>query len=252
MRLDPARPTALILLLAAVLGACQSADDHVLEREITPLDLGTVASLTGEVRFEGPIPQQSPLRITGFAECAAQHDGPLFAGDILITDGKLENALVYVKEGLGDRVFAVPDATVVIDQEACLFVPRVSGAQVGQPVRFLNSDPLSHNVHGVPSASSRWNFSLPVKGSSRTITVGTPENVIEIKCDVHPWMKAYLGVFDHPYFTVTASDGRFVLRNLPSGNYVVEAWHERFGIRSAAISLQPKESKQISFSFAAG
>jgi plastocyanin len=237
--------TVVLLVLAA---GCQRERS---EREPTPLDLATVGTIAGEVRFEGAVPAQTVLQVGSFAECAAQHSGPVLAGDVLVHDGRVENAIVYVSEGLGDRVFAVPDAAVVIDQQGCLFVPRVAAAQVGQEVRFLNSDPLPHNVHGTPQRSRGWNFMLGVKGASRATTVGAPEPVIEIKCDVHPWMKAYLGAFDHPYFAVTGRDGRFTLENVPPGTYVVTVWHERFGTRSTSVELPPTETRSIVVTFAA-
>ena len=233
------------ILLA--LSACQREPKE--RRQPTPLDLSTVGTVSGDVRFEGPAPEQTVLDLRSQAECAAQHSGPVYGGDVLVRDGKVENALVYVKEGLGDRVFAVPETPVVVDQKGCLFVPRVAAAQVGQPVRFLNSDPLPHNVHGIPQHAAGWNFSLGVRGAARTLTVDAAGPVIEVKCDIHPWMKAYLGMFDHPYFAVTGTDGRFALTALPPGTYVIEAWHERFGTRTMNVSLAAKEAKSITFTF---
>ena len=92
--------------------------------------------------------------MSGFPECAAQHQGPVLAGDVLVKDGQVENAFVYIKDGLGDRGFAVPTQPVVIDQKGCLYAPHVAGAQVGQPIEFRNSDAVLHNVHGSPKDSS--------------------------------------------------------------------------------------------------
>jgi plastocyanin len=220
-------------------------------RQPTPLDLSTTGTISGLVRFEGPVPEQSVLRLGGWSECASQHSGRVYAGDILVHDGKLQNAVVYAKEGLGSRVFAVPTEPVVSDQKGCIFLPRIMGAQVDQPLRFVNSDPLAHNVHGLSKHSRAWNFSLGVKGASRTITVGSPEAMIEIKCDIHPWMKAYLGVFDHPYFALSTAEGSFTLNNLPPGEYTIETWHERLGTRSQQVSLGEKENKTIEFVFTA-
>ena len=247
------RPSAslhsrLFVVALVLLTAC--AKSEAPKRTATPLDLSTVGSISGRVRFEGAVPEPRTIQLRGFAECQAQHSSPLLADDVLVKDGNLENVLVYIKSGLGDRVFAAPDATVVIDQRGCVFVPRVAGAQTGQPVQFLNADPLAHNVHGLPKQSSAWNFNLGVKGASRSITIDKPENVIELRCDIHPWMSAYLGVFDHPYFAVTDAQGHFELRDLPPGEYVVEAWHERFGTRTVNVTVAPKETKEVSFSFA--
>jgi hypothetical protein len=232
--------------------ACGGGDSGKPARQPTPLDLSTTGTISGTVRFEGTAPEQSVAQLGGWSECASQHpEGNPKAGDILISDGKLQNVLVYIKDGLGDRVFAVPTTPVVLDQKGCLFTPRVLGAQTDQPLNMLNSDPLAHNVHGFPKNSAGWNFSLGIKGASRTTSVNKPEAVIEIKCDIHPWMRAYLGVFDHPYFAVSAADGRFTLKDLPPGDYTIEAWHERFGVQSRKITLGAKETKEIEFTFKA-
>jgi plastocyanin len=232
-----------------LLASCQEEVPSPPKREVTPLDLASVGAISGEVRFEGSVPAKTELRLGGWPECTVQHEGRIYARDVLVSEGRVQNALVYLKEGLGDRVFAIPDRPVVVDQEGCLFEPRVAAAQAYQPLRFLNSDPLAHNVHGRPRRSREWNFSLGVKGAARTIAIPAPEVPVEIVCDIHPWMKAYIGVFDHPYFAVTGADGAFVLNNVPPGKYTVEAWHERFGARTQEVSLGAKERVEIVFTF---
>lgn len=222
-------------------------------RQPTPLDVSITSTLSGEVRFVGTVPEQAVLQLGGWSECAAQHPGGLpRAGDVLVHDGKLQNAVVYVQAGLGERVFAAPTEPVVSDQKGCIFLPRILAVQVGQPIRFLNSDPLAHNVRGISTTSQAWNFSLGVKGASRTLTLDKPEAMIQITCDIHPWMKAFVGVFDHPYFAISAADGSFTLRHLPPGDYTIAAWHERFGSQSQQISLGEKEEKTLVFTFTGG
>ncbi len=235
-----------VVVTMVLIAACQR---QVEQRQPTPLDLTTVGSIAGEIRVEGPVPESTVLNLASAAECKAQYAGQVSAGDVLVRDGRVGNVLVAIKKGLEDRVFAVPTEPVVIDQRGCLFVPRVAAGQVGQPVRFLNSDPLAHNVHASPQESRGWNFILGLKGTSRETTVSKAEPVIEIKCDIHPWMKAYLGVFDHPYFAVTGADGRFMLPNVPPGRYVVQAWHERFGTREVEVAVGEKEAKQVTLTF---
>lgn len=245
--------TLLLASLCITLGVACGGDSAKPVRQPTPLDLSTTGALSGIVRFEGAVPEQTIAQLSGWSECASQHpEGNPKAGDILVTEGKLQNAMVYIKDGLGDRVFAVPTTAVVLDQQGCLFTPRVLGVQTDQPFNMLNSDPLAHNVHGLPKNSSAWNYSLGLKGASRTTSVRKAETMIEIKCDVHPWMRAYLGVFDHPYFALSAADGRFTLKDLPPGDYTIEAWHERFGVQSQKITLGAKETKAIEFTFKAG
>lgn len=232
--------------------ACGKQEPAKPSRQPTPLDRSTTGTIVGQVRFVGPVPEQSVLQLGGWSECAVQHpEGLPFAGDVLVNQGNLQNVVVYVKEGLGERVFAVPDEPVVNDQKGCTFIPRVFAVQVDQPVRFLNSDPIAHNVHGLPEHSSPWNFSLGVKGASRTIRIEAPEVMIAIKCDIHPWMRAYVGVFDHPYFALSGADGTFTLKEVPPGQYTVAAWHERFGTQSQQVSLGAKETQNLVFTFTA-
>jgi plastocyanin len=240
-------------VLFAACGGGGGQESTVPARQATPLDLSTVGTITGAVRFEGTAPDQSVAQLSGWSECSAQHpQGNPPAGDVLVKEGKLQNAIVYIKDGLGNRVFAVPTEAVEMDQKACVFTPRVLGAQVGQPLKFLNSDPMAHNVHGFAQKAKPWNISLSVKGTSRSVKVDKPESMIEIKCDIHPWMRAYVGVFDHPYFALSGADGSFTLNNVPPGEYTIEAWHERFGTRSQKVTVSAKETKAIEFAFTAG
>ncbi len=237
-----------VVVIVVAAAACR----HEAERRApTPLDLTTVGAIEGEVRFTGTPPPATVVDMSSAKDCPAPNPRAVQTDDVLVRDGKVQNAIVAIKEGLGDRVFAVPQTHVAVDQRGCLFTPRVVAAQAGQPVKFLNSDPLPHNVHGTPPKSSGWNFSLGLKGAERTVDIDVPQPVIPIRCDIHPWMQAYLGVYDHPYFMVTGADGRFTLKDVPPGTYVVEAWHERFGTRTASVTVAPKETKTVTFSFSA-
>lgn len=238
----------MFVLLSACGGGGQESTKPA--PQVTTLDMSTVGTISGVVRYEGTPPEQSVAQLSGWAECASQHpQGNPPAGDVLVSDGKVQNTLVYIKDGLGNRVFATGTEPVSLDQKGCIFFPRVVGVQVEQPLKLLNSDALAHNVHGFAQTAKAWNISLSVKGMTRTVKVDKPEAVIEVKCDIHPWMRAYVGAFAHPYFAVSGSDGAFTLRNLPPGEYTLEAWHERFGSRSQKVSLGAKETKAIEVKF---
>jgi hypothetical protein len=236
------------LLLAA---GCGGGDDGACAHRPppTPLDRSQTGTITGSVRFVGEPPPQTELRLGGDAACAAQHTGPVLAGDVLVRDGRLQNAFVYLKDGLGDRRFAVPSEPVTIDQRGCLYVPRVAGAQVCQPIAFLNSDPTLHNVHGTPEASSAWNFSMSPRASQRSVRLERPEVMVPVRCDVHPWMRGFIGVVDHPYFAVTGPDGAFTLSDVPAGDYVLASWHERFGTREARVHLEARGTAEATLTY---
>ncbi len=247
---DRVRVAGFLLLVTLGVAACQRQAER---RAPTPLDATTTGTISGEVRFVGTPPASSSVDMSSAKDCASQHPGgPVSAGDVLVRDGKVQNAIVAITAGLGARVFAVPTRPVVIDQRGCMFEPRVVAAQVDQPIEFRNSDAFPHNVHGEPSKSSAWNFSLGLKGATRKLELDASQPVIPIKCDIHPWMRAFLGVYDHPYFAVTGADGTFTLRDAPPGTYTLEAWHERFGTKTATVTLGPRETKTVAFSFGDG
>ena len=213
----------------------------------TPLDHATTGSIVGAVTFHGDPPPSSAVPLD--RTCGALHDGPVTAVDVLVKDHRVQNAFVYIREGLGDRVFPRPTTPVEIDQKGCLFAPRVAAAETCQEVVFLNSDPVLHNVHGFPKTSSAWNFSLSQAGSRRSVRVPAPEAMIRVGCDVHPWMQSYVGVVNHPYFAITGADGGFTLKDVPPGDYVVASWHERFGTREQKVKLGPKGEQAIAFAY---
>jgi plastocyanin len=190
----------------------------------------------------------------GIDPACVQSSGPSPASDavLIADDGALQNAFVYIKDGLDPRyVFPVPTSTVMLDQKGCRYSPRIAGVQVGQPVEITNSDPTLHNVHGLAVVNAEFNEGQPMQGMRERRVFTSPEVMIHFKCDVHNWMSAYVGVLNHPYFAVTKADGTFDLPNVPPGTYTVEAWHEKFGRRTAQVRVEPRQTETASFTFAA-
>jgi hypothetical protein len=238
-----ARPT-LTLVPLFLLVACGGSSCP--ERPApTPLDRNTTGAIIGAVTFHGDPPSSTPVPMD--QTCTKFHSGPVTAGDVLVKGHRVQNAFVYIRDGLGDRVFPQPTTPVEIDQKGCLFVPRVVGAETCQEIMFLNSDPVLHNVHGFAKGAP-WNFSLSQAGSRRGVRVPEPE-AIRVGCDVHAWMQAWVHVVNHPYFAVTGADGAFTLKDVPPGEYVVTSWHERFGTRDQRVKVGPKEEQAIAFAY---
>jgi plastocyanin len=186
------------------------------------------------------------------AYCSKAHSSPVLPEEVVAgSDGSLENVIVYVKDGLGNRTFDVPKQVVELNQKGCMYQPHVIAVMAGQEVQVKNDDQTTHNIHPMPKDNREWNKSQPPGSSPIEDSFARAEVAIPVKCNVHPWMKSYIGVFKHPYFFVTAKDGSFDLKNLPPGTYTLEAWHEKYGTSDQTVTIGPKESKTVSFVFKA-
>ena len=179
-------------------------------------------------------------------------DSPLMSeAEVVSPDGAVKNVFVYVKSGLEGKTFDVPKEPVTIDQTGCHYVPHVFGMMAKQPLKIVNSDDTLHNIHAMPQVdgNKEFNTGQPNKGMTTTRTFAVPEVMVHFKCDVHPWMSAYAGVLNHPFYSVTSEDGTFSLKGLPAGEYEVAAWHEKYGEKVQKIKVGDGEAKTIDFKF---
>lgn len=248
----PLRPLA-ILLAAATLAACSdsSSAPPAPPANVTPVDAATAGTITAAVEYSGQVPAPKPIVMSGVPACAAMHPDGVTDQPISAANGKLAGAVVFIKSGFGDRGFAPPTTAVEIDQKGCLYEPRVAAVMVGQPLKFLNSDAESHNVHGKPQVADGWNFLMSRQGASRDVVFSKPEVGIPVGCDIHPWMRAYVSVFDNPYFGITGSDGAVALKMVPPGDYVVGVWHPVLGTMVQPVTVAPSAAANVTFSFQA-
>jgi plastocyanin len=242
------------LLLALTAAACgggsqQSESNAPPPPSVSPVDPATAGTISGRIAFEGPAPQAQEIRMDSDPNCASQAPGATDETVVVGTNGTLQNVFVYVKDGLGNLRFPVPSTPAVLDQKGCRYVPHVLGAQVGQPLEVRNSDPTLHNVHAVPATNQEFNTGQPIQGMKHTHTFTTREVMVPFKCDVHGWMRAYIGVLDHPFYAVTGPDGSFTLKGLPPGTYTVEAWHESLGAQTQTVTIGASETKDVAFTF---
>jgi plastocyanin len=217
------------------------------------VDPATAGNITGTVTLDGKAPMNVDIKMNADPNCVKANPTPQFQETYTIgSDGKaVANVFVYVKDGLGNYVFDTPTTPVTIDQKSCRYHPHVFGIRVGQPLEILNSDPTLHNIHALPKDNTEFNTGQPIQGMKTTHTFTKREVMVPFKCDVHGWMNAYVGVLDHPFFTVTKDDGKFDLSGLPPGTYTIEAWHEKLGTSTQSVTLGPKDSKDITFTFKA-
>jgi len=212
-----------------------------------------VGAITCQVVFEGSAPTPARIKMSADPKCAAIHKDEVYSEAFLADDmGGLENVFVYIRDGLGTRTFPTPSEPVVINQEGCLYEPHVFGMQVNQTILIRNSDPTLHNIHALPKLNKAFNIAQPIKGMKSEKTFTEPEVMVRIKCDVHSWMGCYVGVLNHPYYAVTGANGMCDLTELPPGDYVISAWHEKLGALEQSVSVASGESKKIEFRFKAG
>jgi plastocyanin len=257
------KPRLLMLSLCAallVMAGCSSEKKETsqqpaaaVQRGTTPVDPATVGEITGQTNFEGTRPKQARILMDFDPVCVKEHPAPAYAEDNAVNDnGTLPNVFVYVKSGAEKYAFATPTEPVTLDQAGCLYKPHVLGVMVGQTLRIISSDQTTHNVHAIPRDNTEWNLSQPPGAPPIEKTFSNPEIMIPVKCNQHPWMKAYVGVVSNPLYAVTGSDGTFTIKGLPPGDYTIEAWSAIGGqgqTQDQKVTIGPKESKKVDFTF---
>jgi hypothetical protein len=192
-------------------------------------NLGTV---TGVISYAGTPP--APKKIDTSADPVCGQKNPnLTTEDTVVKDGKLANVFVYVKDGsatdgtkIGEYTWTTPSTAVTLDQNGCHYRPHIIGIQTNQKLSITNSDPTQHNIHPTPKNNPEWNQTQPNGAPPIEKTFARSEILIPVKCNQHPWMKAYIGVMKTPFYAVSAEDGAFTIKGLPAGNYTVVAWRE--------------------------
>lgn len=209
----------------------------------------SAGSVAGTVTFDGKVPTLKPLDMNADPACAAKHTAPVLPDMLVLGSGNtMANIFVQVKNPPAGEHKA-PATPVVIDQKGCRYEPHVAGVMVGQPVLFKNSDGVLHNVHGLPKQNREFNIGMPPTLKEKEQTFNKPEPLFPVKCDVHPWMQAFVAVMTHPFFAVTGKDGKFKIDNLPAGSYDLEAWHEKLGTQTAKVTVDASGTATASFTF---
>jgi len=217
----------------------------------TQIDWNTAGTISGTIHFSGRMP--APIQID-MAQDPACNLGPTnYTEQYVGKDGGLQNVFIYVKDGLGNKVYPVPSTPVVMDQKGCRYVPHVVGAMVGQRISFTNSDPTMHNVHMLPTVGGNQtvDISQPPNGMAEYREFSQPELMMPVRCNNHPWMQAFINVVTNPFYAVSDSDGRFEIKGLPPGTYTIVADHELLGQQTATVMVGAKQMATQDFTFAA-
>ena len=208
------------------------------------------STIKGTIHFEGAGPKLRTVKMDADPVCKASHDGPVYSETVVINDNStLKNVLVSIEAGLEGQTFPVPEEPVVLDQTGCRYEPHVWGAMAGQPVEIRNSDRTLHNVHALSVVNPQFNMAMPKIVRKKTRIFKKPEDVFAIKCDVHPWMRTWVGIFDHPFFATSDTGGSYPLADLPDGTYTVRAWHERLPAMTQEITIKEGETITLDFTF---
>lgn len=215
-----------------------------------PVDTVTAGTVTGRVTFTGAAPAGQLIDMSAEPTCAEKHpQGVTDASVVVNPNGTLRNVFVYVREGpVTGLTFPVPATPVEINQDGCVYEPRVFGIQARQTLSIRNSDGLLHNIKAVPTTNRPFNISQPTNMvTARSFT--TPEIMVPLECNVHSWMNAYVGVLSHPYYAVSGEDGSFSIGRLPPGTYTLEAWHERYGTQTQQVTVEANGTATVTFTF---
>jgi len=245
---------AATLMFTLSFTACGGKSEEAkMEVKGEVVDPATAGSISGSIKFSGKAPKRKMIKVSADQFCNAQHAKGIKSEEVVVNSNKtLKNVLVYIKTGLEGRQFSLPKEPATLIQEGCWYSPHVIGVMVNQPIKIQNNDDTLHNIHSMPKTNRGFNFAQPIKGMKSTKSFSKAELVIPVKCDVHPWMGGYIGVLSHPYFAVTGNKGSFSIKNLPPGDYVIEAWHEKYGVMSKKVTVAAKAAKKVNFTYKPG
>ena len=207
-------------------------------------------NITGKISFTGAAPKLPAIKMSADPKCMKLHGGKdVPSQQVIVNPNKtLQYVFIYVKKGLEGKKFPTPTTKVTIDQQGCTYHPHVFGMMANQQLEIVNSDATLHNIHAQPKNSKQFNVAQPKPGK-RTETFAKAEVMVKIKCDVHSWMAAYVGVLDHPFYAVSDDKGVYTIKNLPPGQYEIEAWHEKLGTKTMSVTVGASDIKTADFSY---
>ena len=240
-----------VISISWTLSGCEKkepAAHHSAEKTTAPAtqpEIEHAGEIVGRVIFAGNAPNLPPLDTSSVADCAKHHPGGIPDDTVVLnSNGTLKNVFVYLKDAPAfDRAAASP---AILDQVNCRYVPHVVGVQVNQELLVKSSDPFLHNLH-VADADPPLNWAF-IGVQQRAAHFSSP-GFLTVRCDVHPWMKAIVGVFANSYFAITDNDGNFRISNVPPGHYTLMAWQERFGELSQNITVARDGTVQTDFTY---
>jgi len=221
-----------LLSLASSCGGPKTEEDTGGPTAKTFKPKGNEGTISGKVSYNGAAPEAKKIDTSADAACTAKSPN-LTSEEWVVKDGKVANSFVYIKDGtladgskVGDWSFESSKTPVTLDQNGCHYKPHVLGVMVKQEITITNSDATTHNIHFTPKNNPDWNQQQANGAAALKHQLNVAEVLVPVKCNQHPWMKAYIGVLKHPFFAVSGDDGSFTIKGVPPGKYSVIAWHE--------------------------
>ncbi len=245
-----------VLLVAALGARCGKSDNEIPNAPsggaATPAAEGpkATATVSGKISFEGTPPPNDKVQMSSDPYCQMHAADYPTVETVKVSDGGLENVIVFVSSGLPAAKYPTPTDAVEINQESCHYIPHVFTMMTNQPLKVKNSDSTLHNIHAWAEKNPQFNVGQPVKGMINETKFANPEVPLPVRCDVHKWMGAFVGVFNHPFHTVSKKGGAFELM-LPPGNYEITAWHEKYGKKTMMVEVKDNDKKELNFGFSA-
>ena len=206
---------------------------------VVPVARGT--DIVGVITLKGTPPAEKEITpLMENPDCAKMHaTTPTTHFYVVGAKGELADVVVSLK-GVTGKSTGASAPPAVLDQKGCLYTPTILAIQTGQKLVVKNSDPCVHNVHATPAVpgNPETNQGQSPGAADLTYTFAQPEMFLRFKCDVHPWMFAWVSVFDSPYFCVSDKDGKFVIKNVPPGKYTVETAHRKLGAQTQDVEVK--------------
>jgi plastocyanin len=231
-----------------LVGTVHAKAAKAFHRQAVDTSATSTGEIAGKVDFKGEKPKLEPIDMKTDPVCVSEQAGTVYVQDGEVnSNGTLPSAFVYIKSGSGNLSVPAPHNSVVLTQQGCMYQPHVLGIVAGQPLQVVTLDPTTHNVHVMPKINREWNVTQQPGSPSIIKAFTQPEAMIPVHCNVHPWMKAYIGVVSNPYYAVTDNQGSFVIKGVPPGEYTLEVWTAIFGTQEQRVTVRPGESSTINF-----
>ena len=236
-----------VLCLALFVVAC-GGSEPVAPGKPAYQKTGQEGRVVGTINLTGQPPAPRVVSMNADPVCNAQ--GTYVSDEVVANNGKLQNVFVYVKSGLPANLSFPPEqAEVALQQKGCRYVPHVLGIHTGAMLSVQSSDDTTHNVHPKPATNREWDTNILPGADPFKRQFKQAEVMIPVKCGVHVWMSAWVGVLDHPFFAVTDAQGSFTLAGLPPGDYEVEAWHETYKAQTLKVKVVASGEAKADFTY---